>query len=364
MKGKVKGTTYAVLIMLLVACLLTGCKEKDEAPSVSSVGETTVETGAQSEAVTSQSLIGNSTDRIEPPNVGEMIEALDEQECPEGYVYDYQVSMEPILEEIAALGGPCQGTIHAFPSKIGMALTELEMEKDPVLKAEVEKRIPEVEAALEEEIGGDFTVDGVIEINKFTWIFMCTDNITGEQFDLCYANHEYNGLRFDNIAYTDDYYDEIESKTIREDLLPILKNVYSDSTIMVRLQRGVNVVDIVIVKYTDENIDKTMEQKVFLDMWEHLQEYSTELYYNINLSFFSKEYKNVIEEKMTTRIRYDFCGAYSNEVLSTLIENGEIWNSLYYSESKNEEDNIMDKYFYEYKSEKYNEEIEWQYWIQ
>jgi len=53
MKGKVKGTTYAVLIMLLVACLLTGCKEKDEAPSVSSVGETTVETGAQSEAVTS-----------------------------------------------------------------------------------------------------------------------------------------------------------------------------------------------------------------------------------------------------------------------------------------------------------------------
>ena len=57
-----------------------------------------------------------------------------EEKAPEGYVYDYQVSMEPIPKEIEDLGGSCVGTMHAFPTRIEKVLTQQEVEKDPKLK--------------------------------------------------------------------------------------------------------------------------------------------------------------------------------------------------------------------------------------
>lgn len=52
-------------------------------------------------------------------------------EAVEGYVYDYQVSMEPIPVEIAALGGEVCGTIHAYPTEIEVGLAKKAIEENP-----------------------------------------------------------------------------------------------------------------------------------------------------------------------------------------------------------------------------------------
>lgn len=290
--------------------------------------------------------------------------------CPEGYVYDYQVSMEPIPEEITALGDPCQGTIHAFPSKIGMALTELEMEKDPVLKEEVEKRIPEIEAALEEEIGGEFAVDGVIVDGEgFDWTFFCTELETGYQFDLGYANKEYHAKitndkwLTENVISVEDYYKKETSIEIQEELVPIVKEIYQNSNIKVQTQ-GYDIVDIVIAQYADEEVDKCLQQENLLMLWEKLMEYDKEVHYNLSLAFYPYEYEALINEKYNTYIRYDFGKVFNKETVRRWGDKSEILACFRYvgiSDKKDAEN--MNVLLQQSKEENYNKEKIWEYWI-
>lgn len=291
------------------------------------------------------------------------------QECPEGYVYDYQVSMEPIPEDIAELGGPCQGSIHAFPSKIAMALTELEMEKDPELKAEVEKRIPEITAALEEEIGGDFVVDGVIVESDSAWTFICTEVDTGYQFELNYTNFEYdaqkNGGGAPENAYTMQfYYDQLESAAIQEELLPILREVYGDGDVRVRSQLDASFIDIAIAQYTEKEVDKCEEQKKLIKLWEALQAYDSTVYYTVCLTFYRPEYQSVIKEKYDAMLVYEIGSEFNQEVALCLAENGDIWCNLEYAEYIDEEDpNNLDVLLQQYQTGEYQEDVIWDYWI-
>ncbi len=78
----------------------------------------------------------------------------------------------------------------------------------------MEKRIPEVEAQLREEIGGEFRVDGVYIDDVSSWAWVCTELETGCQFAIDYLNFRYlyqskemevienkyeNGLRYDSF---------------------------------------------------------------------------------------------------------------------------------------------------------------------
>ena len=275
MNSKIKRIIGILLVALIMTCTAGGCADRENIPIASGTGDV----AGTTETLPSKDGEGNTADM---PGTGE---------CPEGYVYDYQVSMEPIPEEIAALGGPCEGTIHAFPSRIGMALTELEMEKDPVLKAEVEKRIPEIEAALEEEIGGEFVVDGVILFDDLGWVFFCTEVETGYQFDLYYANKEYYAYKrnrdsTENVISVADYYDEKESRALRETLLPQIEEIYGGGDVKVRVQNEVGLVDIAIAQYMDCAIDKSLEQEKILLLWETLHSYNDNYIYNINIAFY------------------------------------------------------------------------------
>ena len=297
-------------------------------------------------------------------------ESADATDCPEGYVYDYQVSMEPIPEEIAALGGPCQGTIHAYPSRIAMALTELQMEEDPVLKAEVEKRIPEIEAALEEEIGGDFVVDGVILMDPLFWVFICTETATGYQFDLDYGNKEYyaelNNLTLsENVISVKDYYKGEDSIVLSEDLSPIIKKYYEDSDYTVSAQLEVDTIDIIMVQYTKNGIEKYAEQEKLLQLWEELQIYNDELYYNLYIFFCPPEYEQVMEEKINSTIRYDFGLNGDEEGTLSLIENHEIWNFLYYDgRGFAENENNLNVLLQQYQTGTYDNTVVWDYWVE
>ena len=353
MKSKTKRIISVLLAALIMTCTAAGCADRENVPIASGTGDA----AATTETLPSKDGEGNTADM---PGTGE---------CPEGYVYDYQVSMEPIPEEIAALGGPCEGTIHAFPSRIGMALTELEMEKDPVLKAEVEKRIPEIEAALEEEIGGEFVVDGVILLDDLFWVFFCTEVETGYQFDLYYGNKEYYAYirgndSTENIISVADYYEEKESIPLRETLVPVIEEIYTGGDIKVRLQKGGSVVDIAIAQYGDKEIDKCLEQEKVLLIWETLQSYNNTYSYNINITFYPSRYEDVIHTKYCAMRGYDFGRVYSEEIMVNLAKRGEIRGCFDYTELwDGENDNNLDVLLQQHKDGNNEQDEIWEYWI-
>ncbi len=354
MKRKIINIFNILLTALLLTGMAAGCADREKVPITSGTGDV----AGVTESCTGQNTAENTAD---VPGTGE---------CPEGYVYDYQVSMDPIPEEIAALGGPCEGTIHAFPSRIGMALTELEMEKDPVLKAEVEKRIPEIEAALEEEIGGEFVVDGVILFDDLAWVFFCTEVETGYQFDLYYGNNDYyaythNSQPIGNIIKVDYYYDEKESITLRENLLPIVKEFFADGDIKIRLKNGkMDEVDIAIIQYTDSIVDKHVEQEKIILLWKELQSYDDVFIYDLNVLFYPSQYKEMIKEKFNTMFRYDYGRVYAEETMTCLIEKGEIGCCFSYAEIWDGEDvNNLDALLQKYEEGNYGQGEIWDYWI-
>ncbi len=91
MKDKAKSIISFLLAALIITCTSAGCTDRENIPIASGTGDA----AGIAETLPSKDGAGNTAD---VPGTGE---------CPEGYVYDYQVSMEPIPEEIAALGGPC-----------------------------------------------------------------------------------------------------------------------------------------------------------------------------------------------------------------------------------------------------------------
>ena len=353
MKRKIINIFNILLTALLLTGMAAGCADREKVPITSGTGDV----AGVTESCTGQNTAGNTAD---VPGTGE---------CPEGYVYDYQVSMEPIPEEIAALGGPCEGTIHAFPSRIGMALTELEMEKDPVLKAEVEKRIPEIEAALEEEIGGEFVVDGVILLDDLGWYFFCTEAETGYQFDLSYANKEYDAQKnsrtsTENVINTEEYYKAKESIVLSEKLIPLVREIYPDGDIKIQKQGGVDVTEVFISQYTEAEVDKCLEQEKLLMLWEALQAYDNTAYYNVSLTFYPPEYQRIIEEKNNTFIRYDFGKIFNVKTANCLGKNGEVISCFRYlgTTAEKDEENL-DGLLQEYREGNLDRELVWKYWI-
>lgn len=359
------------LLLCLLAATFTGCTANDstaengaEETITGSAGASDVNNTASQTPTPSPSIGGGAGERYVPENIAEAIE------CPEGYVYDYQVREASMPVEIADLGGNCRGAIHAFPSQIGMALTELDIEEDPVLKAEVEKRIPEVEATLEAEIGGDFSVDGVVVSNDFIWQFFCTEVETGYQFDLLYSNYEYlaavnNQVATGNWLLVEGYYDEKDSIELREALLPRIQKVYDTGDIFVRMQSGV-LIEVVISQYTDGDVDKCAEQKKLLALWDILKEYNASMFYNVGLTFYPPEYQDVIKEKNTSPYRYDTISTiFSYDSMSNLIENGDVKCSLNYSSLGNSEEYAtLDEMLKQYKDSEYDSSTIWAYWVQ
>ena len=288
------------------------------------------------------------------------------EEAPEGYVYDYQISLEPIPKEIADLGNPCQGTIHAFPSRIRIGLTEKMMEEDAELKAEVEKRIPEVEQCLKENIGGEFRVDGVDATDDFDWYFSCTEIDTGYQFIMLYWNNEYSarhdGITIPNKLYLEDYYDKIETDKVEQVYADIITDNFGECAYKIQVQvhdNGFFIVVIDIHEFTDRNIEKEEEQLKILEMWKELNAIDGESFYMIDLKYYPLEYENMLKEKCKEGTFEDMYIWHDSE----LLKNGELRARLFYdSVLEYGESNNLDYLLDLYESGKYNDKDIWSYW--
>ncbi len=285
------------------------------------------------------------------------------------YVYDYQVGMDPIPKEIADLGGPCQGTIHAFPSKIRMGLTQKRMEEDPELKAEVEKRIPEIEEYLAENIGGEFQVEGLFIVDETEWEFFCKEISSGYQFWFRFDNVQYYYRNEENVNivynnfYLEDYYEPQKTEKKKKDFDKMIAGSFGECCNVAWISGdSIELVTIRIALFTDQEIDKSEEQLKLLNLWTDLKEYNNDALYNICLIYYPTLYQEVMEKKFETGYLWDI--GTTREVVQKLMQDGEIIAELRYDDLKGRKGNMgLDLLLERYNSKKYKKELIWPYWL-
>ncbi|MDE7268991.1 MAG: hypothetical protein K2N81_00785 [Acetatifactor sp.] len=341
----------AILLVCGVLCVsLTSCGRPSDR-----IGQESVSAAIESDV---QAAPGMNDDNL--PSAGDG----NAQGLSEDYVYDYQVSMEPIPKEIADLGGPCQGTIHAFPSKIRMGLTQKMMEEDPELKAEVEKRIPEIEQALADNIGGEFRVDEVIAEDVLDWYWFCTEIETGYQFRIRYSNYEYftsqteYTITSDNMILFEDYYDEKEAEKVETVYAQVIQKSFGECCNRIWFHSSSDSLTIYIIQFTDNEIDKTAEQLKLLNLWSALKEYN-DIRYDIDMLYYPVSYKEVIEQKFNDGNLYDFTIFHDEE----LLRRGELIARFDYMDGYIEENERgLDLWLEDYETGKYDEDLIWSFW--
>ena len=294
------------------------------------------------------------------------------EEAPEGYVYDYQVSMEPIPKEIADLGGTCVGTMHAFPTRIEKALTQQEVEKDPELKAEVERCTQEVKEALTEEIGGEFEVEIMsMDENKFEWKFFCREVATGYEFAIGYTNYKYNNpetMIDDNDIFIYNYYDLNMKKANKSEneknIYNILYEIFPEGCNTILFRNEVNETAIFLAQFSNTDIDKEEEQIKILTLWERLKKYDSEMDYRIYIGYYLPEYEGLMEERCKDGIYEDIYTGHEDEKIKKIIDKQEIWDYFSYNEFYDQDNKInMSTLLSDYQNGTYDKNKIWEYWI-
>ena len=254
-------------------------------------------------------------------------EKLAEEECPEGYVYDYQVSMEPIPEEIAALGGEVCGTIHAYPTKIQIALTKQKIENDAELREQNERNIEGVQQYLADTYGGEFEIE---PITTGIWSYLCTDKNTDKE-NVIYINPSYVKGRSKDIVTADNYHYEEDGYVYSDSVRKVIDNtIQEENTYKIFLEQvgdmSVNL-KLYIVIFSENMPDYIEEQKKIFEIYEimkHIQENSEKnITIKLVLTYFPVEYQPIILKQYEKSV-YEITYIYG-DVTEKLIEKDEIY---------------------------------------
>lgn len=330
MKTKMK----LLWMILILAFIVTGCGEKEELETMPPVSlEDVINTDVEA----------------------------DEEECPEGYVYDYQVSMDPIPEEIAALGGEVCGTIHAYPTQIKKGLVQQEIEEDKELQAENEICIEGVRKYLTEMYGGDYEIS---PITTGIWSYVCVDKKTGKEFSV-YINPSYLAGREKDVVTADDFYYEENGFEYAEELNEVIEDLqwgnYIHKVFLEKVKSSGNL-KLYIAVFLGEEPDYIYEQEKILQIYEMMKAMQDredeDMTVEIIISYFPIEYQKVIVsqyQKSVSEMMY-----ISNRVADKLLENGEIYAQFDFEGDKgmtNSLDEILDN-----KEQYYENEYVLPYW--
>lgn len=273
-------------------------------------------------------------------------EMVSNEECPEGYVYDYQVSMEPIPEEIAALGGDVCGTIHAYPTRIKIALAKKEIENDVELQKQNEKNIAGVKQYLVDTYGGEFEVE---PLTTGIWSYMCTEIATKKSF-VIYISSTYIMNISDEIVSVDTYFYEEKSQQYVQKLNSILSdNIQEDYVFRTRIEclEDNNIFKLKLAIFKENEIDyideQTMIISVYNEMKKLLETEGTNTYITITITYFSPKYQEVIENQYNSNSFNDLSYIHS-ECVEILMRNHEIIEQFDYQEAYiDDEENQLKK---------------------
>ena len=268
-----KRKVILVVFSLILIFMMGGCGEKEEL-------ETT-----PSQSLDELISIGSETEK---------------GECPEGYVYDYQVSMEPIPEDIAALGGDVYGTIHAYPSRIEIALTEKEIEEDSELKKENERNVQAIQKYLSDTYGGEFEI---VPFETGIWSYLCTEKNTGKCFNIYVSSLYGMGVSEDVVAMDTYYYEENIQEYLDEIDIILKENISNEYYYKSKLQRqdDVNVLYINLAIFDENDVDYIDEQKriisIYSEVEKMLSDNNSEADLALNIIYINSLYKDVIAKQ-------------------------------------------------------------------
>jgi hypothetical protein len=328
MRKKQRKKATAAWILLLTVCLLFGCTQKP--PAVEADAEQAV---AEPPPETEETVVAEVTAEEEP--TPEMIEinGVSFPAPPEGYVYDFQASSEPIPEEIAALGGPVQGTIHAYPSLIMKELMRLELEQDPEKKKEADMYAEEIKAYLLDRYGAECEVE-LMEVDKdFDWTYWCKEIDTGYIFYI-----EYEPSNSSKKIFYDTYLFHLLGEKIQPQIEKVVKNTLGESFVMqISLQPHpdeppVDFIDIETMDFgclylrmavfTGEEVDKLEEQRKILELWDKINHYMEHGSIWLQICYYDDAYRDVVDAKYNDGNEQDILGIYDNREI--LLETNEI----------------------------------------
>ena len=267
-------------------------------------------------------------------------EEVTEEECPEGYVYDYQVSMEPIPEEIAALGGDVCGTIHAYPTRIEIALAQQEIENDVALKEQNEIYLVAIRQYLEDKYGGEFEIE---PIATKTLSYACTEKSTDKVFILL-MNPLYGKQSMNITAVNaDSYFYEENASAYEDDLNNIIENTIPAQNVYRFFQEELGEyrkLKIYIAIFCESEPVLVEEQEMIIDMYEQIygmKKNSDCANVEIIITYFPSNYEEVITTQYNSLFVDDIL-RIGNERADKLIEKGEVYAQFRYNEGANEKD--------------------------
>lgn len=300
-----KRKVILVVFSLILIFMMGGCGEKEEL-------ETT-----PSQSLDELISIGSETEN---------------GECPEGYVYDYQVSMEPILEDIAALGGEVCGTIHAYPTEIKAALISKEIENNKELQEQHSRNMQGIEKYLKETYGGEFDIK---PIEKNFWEYWCKELDTGKEFSIEVERAFSRGIGKDAISI--DRYDYEETAEIyTEELKQIIEEVIIDENVYKIRCQTVNEVwclDLYMAIFCDIEPNYLDEQKKIIQIFDVMKQFQQEnkngLDLNLVITYFPTEYKEVISKQYESEL-FDDIQYVNNSNISVLQKNNEVYSQFRY----------------------------------
>ncbi len=301
-----------VVALMLMALTVFGCGKKEELENTPS---------------------SSLSDIINEEQVTD--EKLADEECPEGYVYDYQVSMEPIPAEIAALGGDVCGTIHAYPTRIEIALAQQEIENDAELREQNERNIEGVQQYLADTYGGEFEIE---PITTGIWSYLCTDKNTDKE-NVIFISPSYVKGRSDEIVTADNYYYEEDGYIYNDIVGEVIDNtIQEDNIYKIFLEQvGVSVNLKLYIAIFSENAPNYLdEQNTILEIYETMKQVQEDSEKNITiklvLTYFPEEYQPIILKQYEKSVD-EFTYIYGT-VAEKLIQNDEVYAQFYVERDK------------------------------
>lgn len=270
-------------------------------------------------------------------------ERVSDEECPEGYVYDYQVSMEPIPEEIAALGGDVCGTIHAYPTRIKIALAKQEIENDVELQKQNEKNIEGVKQYLADTYGGEFEIE---PLTTGIWSYMCTEKNTDKE-NVVYISPLYGEGRKEDIITADNYYYEVEAEKYQEIIGEVIESVMQEKNVYKIFLEQVGAstkLKLYMAIFCDNVPDYLEEQRKILEIYESMipvrEDYESDITIQLTLTYFPIEYQQIIMQQYERNID-EFTYIYG-KTAEKLIQIDELY-SQFCIESDEGVENILDE---------------------
>ena len=286
------------------------------------------------------------------------------------YVVDYQLGEEPIPLEIADLGNPCVGTIHAYPSKIDAALSEMMMAEDEGLSEKADFLINEINELFANEGRNDLEyrdirmydnqlwfVDyydkSIDEIREFYHPSISDKKETAQKIGSFYEGPINYRLYSEKLRYKEEKY---EQKLREQNEESIVNAEYYDGRVC-----------IIIWNLKDE-IDRIEEQKNIAKYWRIIQTLKGEEDVDFQVVFVPYKYKEICEKKGEAHFFEDYWLGNSVDIY---LQTGEVSDFFWYDTWKRKQyigghRKNGDEKIYQYTTDMSecieNIEKEWDYW--